>query len=126
MSVSEHIKKLYDSIPDGSMVICHAGIPVHTNEDDYYGFEVNSQFFYLTGLERESMIFMAVKTDGKTSETLFIEEADPLAERWTGKMPTKDGARSVSGIDICRDAASSGSISIFTGAGRAICPTITR
>ena len=102
MSVSEHRKKLYDSIPDGSMVICHAGIPVHTNEDDYYGFEVNSQFFYLTGLERESMIFMAVKTDGKTSETLFIEEADPLAERWTGKMPTKDGARSVSGIEQIR------------------------
>ena len=102
MSVQEHRQKLYARIADKSIVICHAGIPLHTNEDDYYNFEVNSQFFYLTGLEREKMVFMAFKNGDAVQETLFIEEADPLHERWTGKMPTKEEAMNVSGISDVR------------------------
>ncbi|MBQ9263413.1 MAG: aminopeptidase P N-terminal domain-containing protein [Clostridia bacterium] len=102
MSVQEHRNRLYETLPEGSMVVSYAGVPVHTNEDDYYNFEVNSQFFYLTGMERENMAFMAVKVGGTVHQTLFIEAADPLHERWTGKMPTKEDAAQVSGIkDIC-------------------------
>ena len=102
MSFQEHRNRLYESLPEGSLVICHAGVPVHTNEDHYYDFEVNSQFFYLTGLERENMIFLAAKAGGTVHETLFIEAADPLQERWTGKMPTKEDASGVSGIQDIR------------------------
>lgn len=102
MSFQEHRKKLYDTLPEGSLVVSFAGVPVHTNEDDYYNFEANSQFFYLTGLERENMAFLAVKAGGNVHETLFIEAADPLAERWTGKMPTPEDARAVSGIENVR------------------------
>ena len=98
MSVQEHRARLYETLPENSMVICHAGVPLHTNEDHYAAFEVNSQFFYLTGLERESMSLLAVKTGGITRETLFIEPVDPLQERWTGKMPTAAEASAVSGI----------------------------
>ena len=73
MSVQEHRIRLYDTIPEGSMILSYAGVPVHTNEDDYYPFEANSQFFYLTGLERENMAFLAVKAGGATHEILFIE-----------------------------------------------------
>ena len=55
MSFQQHRARLYDTLPEGSLVICYAGVPVHTNEDDYYNFEANSQFFYLTGLEREKI-----------------------------------------------------------------------
>ena len=78
MSVQEHRKRLYETLPEGSMVLSYAGVPVHTNEDDYYNFEANSKFFYLTGLERENMAFLAVKAGGAVQETLFIEAADPL------------------------------------------------
>ena len=97
MSVREHRQRLAETLPEGSLVICHAGVPVHTNEDHYH-FEVNSQFFYLTGLERENMALLMSKLDGNVSETLFIEKADPLRERWTGKMPTAEDAGLVSGI----------------------------
>ena len=97
-----HRDRLYETLPEGSMVLSYAGVPVHTNEDDYYNFEVNSQFFYLTGLERENMAFMAVKAGGSVHQTLFIEEADPLMERWTGKMPTRDEAAQASGIQDVR------------------------
>ena len=102
MSVQEHRARLYETIPEGSMVISYAGVPIHTNEDDYYPFEVNSQFFYLTGLERENMAFLAVKAGGTVHEMLFIEAADPLQERWTGKMPTKEEASLVSGLKDVR------------------------
>ncbi|MBQ9251989.1 MAG: aminopeptidase P N-terminal domain-containing protein [Clostridia bacterium] len=100
MSLQEHRNRLYATLPEGSIVVSYAGVPVHTNEDDYYNFEANSQFFYLTGLERENMVFLAAKIKGKPeiNETLFIEEADPKQERWTGKMPTKEEAAQASGI----------------------------
>ena len=102
MSFADHRKRLYETLPDGSLVLSFAGEPLHTNEDDYYSFEANSQFFYLTGLEREKMALLAVKAGGKTTETLFIEQADPAQERWTGKMPTKEEASAVSGIEDVR------------------------
>ena len=102
MSVQEHRTRLYDTLPEGSMVISFSGVPLHTNEDDYYNFEANSQFFYLTGLERENMAFLAVKAGEKVHETLFIQAADPLLERWTGKMPTKEEAENLSGIQDVR------------------------
>ena len=102
MSFQDHREKLYASLPDNSLVACWAGVSLHTNEDDYYNFEANSQFFYLTGLERENMGFLAVKAGGTVTETLFIEAADPLQERWTGKMPTREEAGAVSEIKDVR------------------------
>ena len=102
MSLQERRTRLYETLPEGSLLISYAGVSLHTNEDDYYNFEVNSQFFYLTGLERENMIFMAVKAGGTVHETLFIEEADPKMERWIGKMPTKEDATQVSGVEDVR------------------------
>ncbi len=102
MSFREHRNRLYETLPEGSLVISWAGVPIHTNEDDYYNFEVNSQFFYLTGLERENMVFLAAKVGGSVQEILFIEPVDPLQERWTGKMPTKEEAAKVSEIGDVR------------------------
>ena len=102
MSVKEHREKLYETLPEGSLVLSYAGVPLHTNEDDYYNFEVNSQFFYLTGMEREKTAFLAVKAGGKVQEILFIEAADPRQERWTGKMPTREEAQEISGISDVR------------------------
>lgn len=88
---------------DNSLLISHAGLPIHTNEDEYYyPFEVNSQFFYLTGLERAKMILVLAKVDGKNSEILFIEEYDQTVERWTGRIPTKKEVETVCGIKDIR------------------------
>ena len=98
MSFAEHREKLYQTLADNSLVIAYAGIPIHTNEDDYYDFAVNSQYFYLTGLERENTAFLAYQSAKETQEFLFIEEPDPQSERWTGKMPTREEVQEISGI----------------------------
>ena len=116
MSFAEHREKLYQSIAENTLVIVYAGIPIHTNEDGYHDFVVNSQYFYLTGLERENTAFLAYKTAEKTREFLFIEEPDPLSERWTGKMPTVEEVRTISGIEDVRYTDNlEGAISSFMG-----------
>ena len=102
MSFAEHREKLYQSLAENTLVVAYAGIPIHTNEDAYYDFAVNSQYFYLTGVERENTAFLALKTPEKIWEVLFIEEPDPLNERWTGKMPTKEEVQAISGIEDVR------------------------
>ncbi len=102
MSFTQHRERLYETLAENTLVIAYAGIPIHTNEDDYYDFAVNSQYFYLTGLERENTAFLAYKSAEKTREFLFIEEPDPKSERWTGKMPTVEEVRMISGIEDVR------------------------
>ena len=116
MSFKEHRERLYRSLEENTLVIAYAGIPIHANEDDYHDFAVNSQYFYLTGLDREGTAFLAYKTAEKTQEVLFIEEPQPLAERWTGKMPTKEEVREISKIEDVRYTDSiEGAISSFMG-----------
>ena len=116
MSFKEHREKLYRSIPENTLVIAYAGVPIHANEDDYHAFEVNSQYFYLTGVMRENTAFLAYKSADKTRETLFIEEPDPHSERWTGKMPTKEEVKAISGIeDVEYVPAMEGAISMYMG-----------
>ena len=102
MSFAAHREKLYQSIAEKSLVVVYAGIPIHRNEDAYHDFAVNSQYFYLTGLERENTAFVAYKCADKISEILFIEEPNPQMERWTGKMPTKEEVQAISGIQDVR------------------------
>ena len=116
MSFAEHRERLYGTLAENTLVIAYAGIPLHANEDDYYDFAVNSQYFYLTGLERENTAFLAYKTAEKVREILFIEEPDPRSERWTGKMPTKEEVRKISGIEDVRYTDSlDGAIGSFMG-----------
>lgn len=110
MSFKQHREKLMEALPDKSIVISYAGVPVHTNEDGAYDFEVNSQYFYLTGIERARTALVMMKSGETSMEILFIEAADPFMERWTGKMPTKEEVTEISGAAEVRylDALESG------------------
>ena len=113
---AEHREKLYQTLAENTLVIAYAGVPIHTNEDDYFDFVVNSQYFYLTGLEQENTAFLAYKTAEQTKEVLFIEEPNPQFERWTGKMPTKEEVQEISGIQDVRYTDSlEGAISSYMG-----------
>ena len=100
MSFAAHREKLYQSIAEKSLVVVYAGIPIHRNEDAYHDFAVNSQYFYLTGLERENTALVAYKGADKISEILFIEEPNPQMERWTGKYGGNGIVPSSSNISI--------------------------
>ena len=99
MNKKAHRALVAEAMADNSILICYAGIPLHSNEDDYYDFEVNSNFFWLTGLEREKQALVMIKMQDEVKEYLFIEEKNELAERWTGKMPSQEDVARISGVD---------------------------
>ena len=79
---------LGDKLKDGSITVIFSGEAPYKSADETYAFTPNRNFYYLTGIDREKMILMLVKRNGKVEETIFIEKNDPVMARWVGeKMP---------------------------------------
>lgn len=98
MNYEARRKGILDQMEEESLLILYSGVPVHIGADAYHEFEANRHFFYLTGLRRENMILLMRKSGENSRTTLYIEKADPAAERWTGKMVTVDEAKQQSQI----------------------------
>ena len=82
----------------GSIMVLYSGEGIPQSMDDCCPFEANHHFFYLTGLRRENMALVLSRSASENKKILFIEEAVPSMERWTGKRVTKDEAKEISGI----------------------------
>lgn len=99
MTVKERREKVLEQMEPQSVLILYSGVELHQNADAYAPFEPNHNFFYLTGLRRENMILVMTKLQGEPKSFLFIEEADPLAVRWTGKRVSAEEAKEISQVD---------------------------
>mgnify|MGYP002798274499 FL=1 len=102
MNYEARRQAMFSQMEDNSLLILYSGEAPHRSADAYYLFEENKNFFYLTGLRRENMILLMKKAGGSCTSMLFIEQADPSAERWTGKMVTVPEAKEISGIEDVR------------------------
>lgn len=86
----------------GSIMVLYSGEEIPQSMDDYFTFEANHHFFYLTGLRRQNMALVLSRSASEDKTMLFIEEPVPDMERWTGKRMTKEEAGAVSGITDVR------------------------
>ena len=93
---------LLEKMVPGSLLVLYSGETLPRSMDEGYAFEANHHFFYLTGLRRENMALVLSKSAETPKTVLFIEEAIPSMERWTGKRVTKDEAKAISGVDDVR------------------------
>lgn len=90
---------LIKEIEDRSIVILYSLEAPHKTTDQYYPYEINRNFYYLTGLKKSNLTLLLQK-DGKNQfEYLFIEEATDYSNKWLGKRMTKQEASLVSGIE---------------------------
>ncbi|MDO4458697.1 MAG: aminopeptidase P N-terminal domain-containing protein [Clostridia bacterium] len=78
-------EKLYDSVPDNTILLLFAGKEIRKTADEFYGFYADRSFVYMTGIEQKESILVAEKLGGKVNEKLFILPPDAMAERWTGR-----------------------------------------
>ena len=76
-----------------------ADLPKSADED--FEFEVNKNFYYLTGINQENVILALVKRE-EPETVLFIEKNDPVLSRWVGKKLEKAEAKEISGIEDVR------------------------
>jgi len=90
--------KLYESIPDGALLIVCSGGESHRTADENFRFFANRNFVYLTGIDEPDCILLVRRTSGVLHETLFIRDPDPIAEAWNGRRITVSEAAEVSGI----------------------------
>ncbi|MGB8956174.1 MAG: aminopeptidase P family protein [Tumebacillaceae bacterium] len=91
-------QKLSAGLPDASITLLFAGTPVHRSADQNYEFTPNRNFYYMTGISKPHIILMITKMGEKVEETLFIQKADPVMEKWEGKTLDAEGAKSLSGV----------------------------
>lgn len=98
MNFVERRKRIYEKMADHSVLILFSGIETHVSADEYAPFEANRHFFYLTGLRRDRMILVMDKAGEEPKTSLFIEEANPDAERWAGKKVTVEEAKEITQI----------------------------
>lgn len=95
---SKRRNKILTLLEDNSIAILFAGQARKKSGDESFPFDVNRNFFYLTGIEQENSVLMLVKCDGELNEYLFIDEKNEKIEKWTGIKLTVDEAREISGI----------------------------
>lgn len=92
--------KIFNVIENDSMVILHSGFAPFKSADSSYDFNVNHNFYYLTGLDQQDVTLVIGKANGKYYEKLFIDAPDEMYEKWMGHKLTKEEASEVTNVNV--------------------------
>lgn len=91
-------EKILSKLENNSVAILFSGVAKTMSADATYPFEVNRNFYYLTGIEQEHSALVLIKSDGERKEFLFVDEYSEIKEKWTGRRITLDEAKDISGV----------------------------
>ncbi len=93
----DRLKKL---LPPRSLAVVNTNDVQPTNADGSLPLVVNSDFFYLTGVEQEQSLLLLYPdaADETHREILFLREPSPENELWEGHKLTREEARELTGI----------------------------
>ncbi len=93
-------KRLAACLPTNALAVVNANDTCATNADGSQNTIVNSDLFYLTGVEQEQSILVLYPDadDEKHREILFLREPSSENELWEGRKLTKKTARELTGI----------------------------
>lgn len=92
-------EKLFSMMEDNSLLVLFSGVGKVKSADEDYDFEVNRNFYYLTGIEQEDSVLFMVNAFGERKTFLFISPFDKNKEKWYGKRLTPKEASDISGIN---------------------------
>jgi len=95
-------EKLLERIKDDSIVILFSGEKIYRSADQEYPFSVNRNFYYLTGIDKPNIAYLAYKRDGKVVENIFVERIDEQMEKWVGKKMRPNEAKEISGVKVAK------------------------
>jgi len=70
--------RLIEKLEDNSALILFSGKEIKKSADSVFDFEVNRNFYYLTGINQEQSILLITKVNGAVKETIFTLDYDPL------------------------------------------------
>lgn len=87
-----------ESMAEDSAALLSSGSLLELSQGVYYPFEVNRDFFYLTGVDRPDCSLLITKSGGESKEFLFIPPFEPAKAKWYGNRLTLEEASKISGI----------------------------
>ncbi len=95
-----HRARLGALLLPNSLALVNTNDALPTNADGNLLLRVNSDLFYLTGIEQEETLLLLYPDahDEKFREILFLREPNALMETWEGHKLTKDEAKKISGV----------------------------
>ena len=89
---------LFKLLEDKSMILLSSGQLKNKTTDQFYPFQVNKTFFYLTGIREDNCTLMMLKDGEGYSSYLFIEETTDFMRQWVGEKISKTEASDISNI----------------------------
>ncbi|MFA5526623.1 MAG: aminopeptidase P family protein [Acholeplasmataceae bacterium] len=89
-----------NQLDNQSMSLLFSGFAPVRTADEFYPFEVNRNFFYLTGIDQENVCLMTLKGQGKIEHYLFIEKIDPIKALWDGAGLTFEEASKIALVPV--------------------------
>ena len=95
-------RKLAARLEEGSAAVLFAGKAPLKRGDEYYPFSPDRNFYYVTGVERESCVFLMAKVAGGLQQTLFIPRDNGILAKWVGANMTAEEAEEISGMTDIR------------------------
>ena len=99
---SKNRENYFKAIKDNSVTILFSGVEKQRSGDQDYDFDVDRNFYYLTGIDQSKAILVLVKAKGENKEYLFVEETSEYMAKWVGKKLSKDEAKELSGVENIR------------------------
>lgn len=94
----ERRRKLAELMDDNSMLIAFSGEEKHKTCDLNYDFEVERNFYYLTGLDEPKAILVIIKTDYFTRDFLYVRRMGKGEEIVTGETRPVSYYQEMTGI----------------------------
>jgi Xaa-Pro aminopeptidase len=95
-------KYIFDKIEKESLLLIFSGHLLKKSADTTYKFYTNNNFFYLTNIQRDNVIYLMDTSRGALKETIFIKKRNPELEKWVGKYLTEAESQELSGIQDVR------------------------
>jgi Xaa-Pro aminopeptidase len=96
--MNDRMKRLFNMMQKGSIAVFFSGTPAIKSADQYLPFQVNKNFFYLTGLALPNQALVLIK--GNEEEVyLFAETRLKEREKWEGILPSFDALKEMTGIN---------------------------
>jgi Xaa-Pro aminopeptidase len=91
-------ERLARAIGPNALFVVTSPPPAERNGDVSYPFRQDDNLLYLTGITQANTSLVMIPSEEKYREVLFVSEANPAWETWTGRLMTADEARARSGV----------------------------
>lgn len=85
---------------DQSLSFFFAGHAPQKSADQHYPFEVNRNFYYLSGINQQNAVLVIAKGENNLESYLFIEGFDPVKALWDGAGLSFEEAAKISQIKL--------------------------